>query len=65
MSGRALSYGTPLTLSLSPPGLRCCPAVGIEDVDGGGDPVEDDGTHLSLPTPGSPHMLVVPGASPR
>eukprot|EP00076_Gallus_gallus_P025297 XP_015147796.1 cyclic nucleotide-gated cation channel beta-1 isoform X1 [Gallus gallus] len=46
-------------------GLRRCPAVGIENVDGGGDPVEDDDTRLSLPTPGSPHMLVVPGASPR
>lgn len=39
--------------------------MGIENVDGGGDPVEDDDTRLSLPTPGSPHMLVVPGASPR
>lgn len=48
-----------------PLGLRRCPAVGIENVDGGGDPVEDDDTRLPLPTPGSPHMLVVPGASPR
>lgn len=39
--------------------------MGIENVDGGGDPVEDDDTRLPLPTPGSPHMLVVPGASPR
>uniref|UniRef100_A0A8C9LDC1 Cyclic nucleotide-binding domain-containing protein n=1 Tax=Pavo cristatus TaxID=9049 RepID=A0A8C9LDC1_PAVCR len=65
VAGGAWSYGTPLTLPLSPPGLRCCPAVGIEDVDGGGDPVEDHGTRLPLPTPGSPHMLVVPGASSR
>ncbi|XP_065590329.1 cyclic nucleotide-gated cation channel beta-1 [Cyrtonyx montezumae] len=46
-------------------GPRHCPAVGIEDVDGGDDPVDDDGTCLPLPTPGSLHMLAVPGASPR
>ncbi|OXB76090.1 UNVERIFIED_CONTAM: hypothetical protein H355_000189 [Colinus virginianus] len=47
-----------------PLGSRCCPTVGIEDVDGGDDPVDDDGSRLPLPTPGSPHMLAVPGASP-
>ncbi|XP_035192352.1 cyclic nucleotide-gated cation channel beta-1 [Oxyura jamaicensis] len=45
-------------------GLSHCLTVGVEDVDGGGDAAEDDGTCLPLPTPGDPHMLVVPGAVP-
>ncbi|XP_050569141.1 cyclic nucleotide-gated cation channel beta-1 [Cygnus atratus] len=45
-------------------GLSHCLTVGVEDVDGGGDAAEDDGTCLPLPTPGDPHMLVVPGAAP-
>ncbi|KAM9182753.1 cyclic nucleotide-gated channel beta-1 [Mergus octosetaceus] len=45
-------------------GLGHCLTVGVEDVDGGGDAAEEDGTCLPLPTPGDPHMLVVPGAVP-
>ncbi|KAI6077459.1 Cyclic nucleotide-gated cation channel beta-1 [Aix galericulata] len=47
-----------------PLGLGHCLTVGVEDVDGGGDAAEEDGTCLPLPTPGDPHMLVVPGAVP-
>uniref|UniRef100_A0A8B9I514 Cyclic nucleotide gated channel subunit beta 1 n=1 Tax=Anser brachyrhynchus TaxID=132585 RepID=A0A8B9I514_9AVES len=56
----------PNSLCLSPllQGLSHCLTVGVEDVDGGGDAAEDDGTCLPLPTPGDPHMLVVPGAAP-
>lgn len=56
----------PNSLCLSPllQGLRHCLTVGVEDVDGGGDAAEEDGTCLPLPTPGDPHMLVVPGAVP-
>ncbi|KAM6353388.1 cyclic nucleotide-gated channel beta-1 [Alca torda] len=44
------------------------PTVDIKDVDSGGDAVENDGTHLPVPTAGAPNMLAVPGtvpASPR
>ncbi|XP_054055621.1 cyclic nucleotide-gated cation channel beta-1 [Rissa tridactyla] len=40
------------------------PAVDIKDVDSGGDAVENDGTHLPVPTAGAPNMLAVPGAAP-
>ncbi|XP_074442879.1 cyclic nucleotide-gated channel beta-1 [Larus michahellis] len=40
------------------------PAVDIKDVDSGGDAVENDGTHLPVPTAGTPNMLAVPGAAP-
>ncbi|XP_053935154.1 cyclic nucleotide-gated cation channel beta-1 [Cuculus canorus] len=44
------------------------PTVDIKDMDSRGDAVEDDGTHLPVPTAGAPNMLAVPGtplASPR
>ncbi|PKU42395.1 cyclic nucleotide-gated cation channel beta-1 [Limosa lapponica baueri] len=44
------------------------PTVDIRDVDSGGDAVESNGTHLPVPTTGTPKMLAVPGmvpASPR
>ncbi|XP_026712559.1 cyclic nucleotide-gated cation channel beta-1 isoform X2 [Athene cunicularia] len=40
------------------------PTVDIKDVDSGEDTVENDGTHLPVPTANSPNMLVVPGTAP-
>ncbi|XP_072729470.1 cyclic nucleotide-gated channel beta-1 isoform X2 [Ciconia boyciana] len=40
------------------------PTVDIKDVDSGGDAVENDGTHLLVPTTGAPNVLVVPGTAP-
>ncbi|XP_061863813.1 cyclic nucleotide-gated cation channel beta-1 [Colius striatus] len=40
------------------------PSVDIKDVDGRGDAVEDNGTHLPVPSTGAPNMLVVPSVAP-
>ncbi|XP_052652467.1 cyclic nucleotide-gated cation channel beta-1 [Harpia harpyja] len=40
------------------------PTVDIKDVDSGGVAVENDGTHLPVPTAGAPNMLAVPSTAP-
>lgn len=62
----AASLSPAITVLLHGPGNY--PTVDIKDVDSGGDAVENDGTHLPVPTASSPNMLLVPGtasASPR
>ncbi|XP_069651592.1 cyclic nucleotide-gated channel beta-1 [Haliaeetus albicilla] len=40
------------------------PTVDIKDVDSGGVAVENDGTHLPVPTAGAPNTLAVPSTAP-
>ncbi|KAM6250416.1 cyclic nucleotide-gated channel beta-1 [Spheniscus humboldti] len=40
------------------------PTADTKDVDSGGDAVENDGTHLLMPTIDTPNMVVVPGMAP-
>ncbi|XP_029882553.1 cyclic nucleotide-gated cation channel beta-1 isoform X1 [Aquila chrysaetos chrysaetos] len=40
------------------------PTVDIKDVDSGGVAVENDSTHLPVPTAGAPNMLAVPSTAP-
>ncbi|XP_009468763.1 PREDICTED: cyclic nucleotide-gated cation channel beta-1 [Nipponia nippon] len=58
----------PAPLSLAIIVLLCgpgnYPTVDIKDVDSGGGALENDGTHLPVPTAGAPKMLAVPGMAP-
>ncbi|KAM6380925.1 LOW QUALITY PROTEIN: cyclic nucleotide-gated channel beta-1 [Pluvialis apricaria] len=40
------------------------PTVDIKDVDSRGNAVENDGTHIPVPTASTPNMLLVPGMAP-